>query len=217
MRAYFPCKAQKDLQYAQTAEMMADISTDIGTPINSTLRGTWAVTMSRLAVADEMAEQDPYVFPDGGSLARYLCDDEPAEPVCRAGQRLLDANIASLSTTDLNDHFHARAQEGRASLDLLWYQLPPELNRNDYVRNQLSSLAVLGVLLDSLADAREDSRDLPFTPRELVRGSLAAIAAAAPKADLRTWKAGIRAANRHGFSRYAIQKLYRKAKPTRLD
>ncbi len=194
-------------QYAYGGVILADIAGDLGSPLWPSDRQRWSETMRRIAVVDDILDdcQDSRLT---AGEAYVACLDLPTHGVLvRAADRLLGASAAAKSATDITDHFRSRGEEATACFDLLWYQLDPEQTRNHYVHQQLGSLAALGNYVDSLRDAREDAEDLHFSPAQLVRGALAAIAGEIPAVDRRTWISALRAGRRYELTDYIGKKL----------
>lgn len=197
---------ERGAQYETCAYILADTVTGISGQLSTQTREAWAMTMSRLATADDISEVTPEVFTAPESLLSYLGLDESNGTLVRTAQRLLDANLASMGAASIRDHFDARALEAEASVDLLRFQSPPELARHHYVWGQLGSIATVGIHIDSIIDSHTDAEKSPFTTSELVLGAMGAITRVVPRIDPKTWYSVARASHRYGLDYRVVKK-----------
>jgi hypothetical protein len=174
--------------YAHCGTILAQLATEIGQPIPVSTVEQWSSTLSRLSVADDASEIAPDNF-RGGTVLEILGLDPSNSLLATAADTLVVANRKSHSASSIRTHFDARAQEAKSSADLLRYQSPEHILRNRGLWRQLSRVAIAGVYLDSLLDAREDSLQLAqFSARQLAFGATVRLAGISARIHARTWR-----------------------------
>jgi hypothetical protein len=158
--------------YEQCGLVFATTVKELGHDLPDETVAGWARTMGLLSEADTLSEQDPECMgPEG--LLEMLGLDPSDTRLNIAAANLIAANQQSLSAQTMGQHFSARTQEARSTTDLLRFQSEDDISSDDGLWDQLDSLAIVGIHVDSLIDCREDSRLLPqFSAGQLAKGSL---------------------------------------------
>ena len=206
----FPTASEREAQYRICGEVMADTANGIGLPIDAVTMDRWSDTMARLATADDISEATPEAFSDPVILVRELGLDTGQPCLVDAAAGLLDANTRSSTSSALADHFTARRDEAKYSMDLLRYQ-SPNSSKHPQAWQELEGLCITGIYVDSLFDAIKDAKRLPhFTASQLAMGSLKHFVRSLRSLQPETLGSFRRAAHRVGMDRYIL------AKPKRL-
>ena len=190
--------------------MLANVASELTGFDPLLIADEWSLTMGKLAKADDMAEESPEFFLSGISLIGYLELDTTNSRLVESAGKLLEANLASSSTRTIRSHYSARTQEALHSASLLRFQSPEEIRENEDLWAQLGNLAITGIHLDSLIDARKDSLKLPqFTALQLTTGALTEMTKYARRINTQTWNSILRQSHNFGLDQYMVKKLIR--------
>jgi len=207
----FPSASEREAQYRICGEVMANTANGIGLPIDDVTADRWGDTMARLATADDISEATPEAFSDPAILVQELGLDTDQPCLVDAASGLLDANTRSSNSSVLADHFAARRDEAKYSMDLLRFQ-SPNSNKQPAAWQELEGLCITGIYLDSLFDAIKDAKRLQhFTASQLAIGSLKHFARSLRALQPETIVSFQRAAHRVGMDRYILTKPKRLA------
>ena len=204
----FPPHTDKPGQYAECAYILAETFGELGHPISEETQLNWDILMRRIAVADDISEQDPGVLRSGESLVQYLGVTANLQAIT-AADSLLDASRRSIAAPTLKAHLDSREDEAVHSMSLLRSQTPELLPTNVWRQADLMNIA--GIFLDSFVDARDDAGELAnFTARQLLVGSAMRFAATIGRMDKESLRVITAVSARHGFARHCSKEIMRR-------
>lgn len=193
--------------YAFSAHCTAQIIRELGTDVDDSLAEQWASYMRNLVHVDDAIEQHEGL---GDSVhVLHELGLPTTSSLINAAQRLLMTAQASANATVLREHLTSRELEAVSALDLMRFNAPIELSRNEYMWRQLSVLAKIGVLLDSFIDADEDSQVLPFAATDIRRKCASRIVVRCVSLDRRTAVASTRALGHFGLNIRTVPRMLR--------
>ncbi|MDP9211891.1 MAG: hypothetical protein M3N59_01290 [bacterium] len=212
-QAVFPDSSNREAQYRRGIGIVADALAELGYPPSDDVRERWATMFARLSIADTIAEEDPAAFESGRKLVDFL-GVPTTEATEAAADRLLAANAASIGAVTVEEHFVGRREEALATVELL-QALSGELMEERDAWRSIGDLAVSGIYLDSLLDARQDAEALEaFTAWDLRTGAAKRLVSQARRSDPDVLRAMGTACHRNGLVGYLLSpnRLFRIAK-----
>jgi len=191
-------------KYQVSGTIFADTVRILGHKLDEDIEQDWLSFMSGLATADELAEYDPKgVTIDG--LATWLGLNGLNPKINENLEGLISANIGSLFSTSLQEHFKNRGLEAHHVSELLRWQTPSELAHQIDLWRQMSKIAQAGIYLDSLADAPEDAEKIEqFSAGELAIGATKNLIRVSTQIRPKSWQAILLASRRLGLDKYLL-------------
>lgn len=190
--------------YAKGGTILAKTARGIGIPVTKQDEQTWVETMGRLKVADELSEQANLQPSDVLSILNL-----PATPpLVHTTEQLLLANHGAQTANTIDTHLDYRADEAVASWNLLRYSTADAI-ADESLWHQLELCCVAGIYFDSIGDALEDSKSLPFTASELAKHSTKRLLATARSIKHDTYSSALSALRSEKVGRYIAKKPLR--------
>jgi len=211
----FPDSSHKAEQYYISGQMLANVAAELADTDPNLIAEPWGSTMQRLATADRLAEDDATFFLSGKNLIDYLGLDTENNDLVLSADGLLVAAAASTTAATVQAHFIAREQEALHTTGILFHQSPEVIRGNGLVRSQIGYLAIAGIQLDSLCDAKQDSLRLgQFTALQLAMGSFQRFVKSSAHIQPVTWGSILRQSHRFGFDKHMVKKASRPFTPS---
>ncbi len=205
----FPDSADKGLQYEQCAYILADTVGHLGYTLTPKTRAAWGSMMYKLAEADEVSEVHPEAFTSGEALVAAL-EIEPNDMAVGAAAALLDASQKSIHSNSIREHLDNRRDEAVESVTLLRSQTP-EFIGIDSLWEEVDTMTIAGIYLDSLVDAKEDAGERAgFSASQLALHSAFRFTATVRSIRAETKLAIIRSCTRYGLAGHILRSTPRK-------
>lgn len=190
--------------YAKGGTILAKTARGIGIPITKQSEQTWVETMGRLKVADDLSEQTDLQPNDVLSILNL-----PATPaLVHTSAQLLAANHGAQTASTIDAHLDHRADEAVASWNLLRYSTDDAVADESRWR-QLELCCVVGIYFDSIGDAIEDSKSLPFSASALAKHSTKRLLVTARSIKHDTYRSALTALHSEKVGQYIAKKPLR--------
>jgi hypothetical protein len=160
-------------QYALCGEAMALIARNLGAPLDDGTAMGWIDTTRRLAAADDLSETSEQL-PDSRELLTFLELSAENPRLLATARRLIISTRQEQDARTLPVYFGMRAWQAVEMTNLLRYQSPEAVYRDNSLWDELGKLTVVATHLDTFMDCREDAKAhaAQFTAFQLAKGAL---------------------------------------------